>query len=80
MVVMITNAKPAMISRFMESNMGDKIAWIGETLDGNIMCLDDSAYCLESGYSYKGIEFINIRSENNCFTIYNGEYNTLIVE
>lgn len=80
MVVLITNANNNMIKRFLDSDMGDKIFWIAETSDGNIMCLEESTYLLESGVRYNGTEFINIRSGEKCFTIYNGEYDTLVME
>ena len=80
MVVMVTNASRKMIGRLMESDMGDKIAWIAETSDGNIMCMDESIYTLESGRLYTGREFVNIRSEGKVFPIYNGEYDMIIME
>lgn len=80
MTVLITNVKDIAIKRFLNSDMGDKVLWIAETSDGNIMCLEDSTYLLVSGERDDGVGFINIISGDKNFTICNGEYDTIIIE
>lgn len=80
MGILITNAKDILIKRFLDSDMGDKCLWVAETSDGNIMCLEDSTYILVSGERADGVGYINIISGDKYFTIYNGEYDTVIME
>ena len=80
MGILITNAKDIMIKRLLNDDMGEKVLWVAETSDGNIVCLEDSAYILVSGERDDGIGYINIISGDKYFTIYNGEYDTVIME
>lgn len=81
MVVLITNAHPKMVERFLNSDMSSKrLAWIGIAHGETTVCLEDSEYTLESGMAHTGREFINIHSGNAYFTVYNGEYDTIIME
>ncbi len=81
MTVLITNVKPKMFERFMETDMCHKhFAWLGMANGEADICLGDSEYTLESGMAHTGREFITIRSGNEYFTVYNGEYDTIIME
>jgi hypothetical protein len=81
MVVLITNAEPKMVERFLDTNLSRKhLAWIGITHEETTICLEDSEYTLESCISHTGREYINIHSGDDYFTVYNGEYDTIIME
>lgn len=81
MVVLITNAEPKMVERFLDSGMARKhLAWIGISQGESTICLEDSKYRLESDISSNGREFIRIYSDGDRFTVYNGEYDTIIME
>ena len=66
MVVLITNAHPEMVERFLDSGMArTHLAWIGITHGEITICLDESKYSICAGD-----EFITINSEKYCFTVY----------
>lgn len=80
MGILITNAKDIMVKRLLNDDMGEKVLWVAETSDGNIICLEDSTYILVSGERSDGVGYVNIISGDKYFTICNGEYDTVIME